>query len=100
MGNKKKMKLHLSNPHFQIDTSFEHTLFMATPLIGEEMKQIDKLNGGSLNHWEGVMMHITVQTLYDLKYLTMRLSGYRNAPTEYEFVALKQGMEYIMHHPH
>ena len=30
----------------------------------------------------------------------MRLSIYMNAPTEPVFMALKHGMEYIMHHPH
>ena len=48
---------------------------MATPLIGEEMNVFEKLNVGSLNHWVGGIMHITVQTRYDLQYLTMRLSG-------------------------
>ena len=38
-------------------------------------------------------MHITVQTSYDLQYLTMRISGYTNAPTEPAFIALKHGME-------
>ena len=45
-------------------------------------------------------MHTTVQTHYDLQYLTMRLSGYMNAPTEPAFIALKHVMEYHMHHPH
>ena len=44
-------------------------------------------------------MHTTVQTHYDLQYLTMRLSGFMNAPTEPAFLALKHGMEYLMHHP-
>ena len=48
---------------------------MATPIIGEEMKQIEKSHGGSINHWVGGLMHITVQTRYDLQYLTMGLSG-------------------------
>ena len=45
-------------------------------------------------------MHITVKTSYDLQYLTMRLSGYINSPAEPAFVALRHGMEYLMHHPH
>ena len=45
-------------------------------------------------------MHITFQTCYDLQYLTMHLSGYINAPTEPVFLALKRGMEYLMHHSH
>ena len=45
-------------------------------------------------------MNITVKTLYALKCLTMRLSGYMNDPTEPEFIALRHIMEYLMHHPH
>ena len=45
-------------------------------------------------------MHINLHTRYDLQYLTMHLSGYMNSPTEPEFIALKHGMEYIIHHPH
>ena len=45
-------------------------------------------------------MHTTVQTHYDLQCLTMRLSGYMNAPTEPAFIDLKHLMEYLMHHPH
>ena len=45
-------------------------------------------------------MHITIQIRYDIQYLTMRLSGYMNAPTEPTFLAFKNGMEYLMHHPH
>ena len=44
-------------------------------------------------------MHITDQTCYDIKYITMRLSGYMNATTETALIALKNGMEYIMQHP-
>ena len=65
---------------------------MATPLIGEDLKQIDKFHGGSLNHWVGGLMHITVQTRYYLQYLTMCLSGYMYAPTEPTFLALKHGI--------
>ena len=45
-------------------------------------------------------MHTTVQTQYDPQYLTMRLSGCMNAPTEPAFLALKDGMEYLIHNPH
>ena len=42
-------------------------------------------------------MHITFQTFYDLKYLTMRLSGHMNSPIEPAVLYIKHGMEYIMH---
>ena len=75
-----------------MDTSVENTLFIATPLIGEEMKQIEKSHGGSLNQWVGRLMHITVQTCYALQYLTTNLCDYTSAPTEPDLPALKHGM--------
>ena len=45
-------------------------------------------------------MHITVQTLYKLQYLTMQLIVYMNSPTGTEFLTLFRGMENIMHHSH
>ena len=83
-----------------MEVSFENLLVMATPLIGEYLKQVENSHGGSLNHWVGGIIHITVQTFCDIKYLIMRLSGYINYPTEPEFLALRHGMEYIMHHSH
>ena len=82
-----------------MDTSFEHTLLMAKPLIGEYLK-IDKSHGGPLDHWVGGLIQITIQTRYDIQYITMRLSDYMNAPEEHAFIAFKHGMKYIIHHPH
>ena len=45
-------------------------------------------------------MHITVQTCYDLQYLTIKLSGYINSPEEHTFINIKHGIEYLIHHPH
>ena len=53
---------------------------MDTPLIGDDLKKIEKYHEGSLNNWFVGISQITVQTCYDIKYLTMCLSGYMNAP--------------------
>ena len=45
-------------------------------------------------------MYITVQTCYDLQYLTMRPSACMNARTEPDFIALKHGMEHLIQHPY
>ena len=66
---------------------------MDTPLIVEELKQIEKSHRLSLNYWAGVLIHIIVQTQYDLQYLTMRLSVYMNTPTEPAYLSLKNVME-------
>ena len=97
---KTKYEIKLQQSPFQVDTSFENTIFMATTLIVEELKQIEKSHEGSLNNWVGVIMHNTVQTRSDLQYIIMSLSGYMNAPTEYDFIDIKHGMEYLMQHPH
>ena len=98
-GTKTKDEVKFQQSPFQTDISIEQTLFMDTPLIKSELKQVEKSHGGSLNHWVGGPMYITVQNCYDLQYLTMLLSGYMNATTEPAFLALKHGMEYCMHHP-
>ena len=45
-------------------------------------------------------MHITVKTRYDIQYITMRISGYTNAPKEPYFIDIKHGMKYIMQNLH
>ena len=72
---------------------------MDTTLIGEQLKQIYKSHGGYLNNWVGGLMKTTVQTCYDIQYITIRLSGYMNAPTEPEFIALKMSwnISYTIH---
>ena len=71
---------------------------MAKCPIGEYLKQIENSHIGYLNHWVCGLMYITIQTRYDIQYLTMRLSGYMNTPTEPYLLALIYGMEYLMHH--
>ena len=65
---------------------------MATTLVGEDLKLIDRLHGGYFNHWVGGIMHRTVQNRCGLQYSTMRLSGYISASTEPNLLALKHGM--------
>ena len=45
-------------------------------------------------------MNSTVQTQYYFQYLTMKLIGYMNDPTEPAFFAFHHGMDFLMHHPH
>ena len=73
---------------------------MAIPLIGEELEQIKKSHGVSLSHWIGGLVHITVQIIYDIQYLTIHFSGYINAPTEPAFLCIGRSMEYFMQHLH
>ena len=83
-----------------MDIFFEKKLFVDTPLIEEYLKQIENSHEGSLNHWFSGLMHITVQTCYNLWYLTIRLIGYINALTETALPACRDDMENLMKHPH
>ena len=47
---KKQDEITLQQSPFPVNTSFENTLFVDTPLIGEELKQIYKSHGGYLHH--------------------------------------------------
>ena len=80
-GTKTNEEVKSQNSPFPTDASFEQTLFVDIPLVVAELKQIEKTRGGSLNHWVGGLMHITIQTCYDLQYFTMHLSGFINAQT-------------------
>ena len=55
---------------------------MFTSIIGDKLKQVEIYHGGSINHWVGGLIHITVQKRYDLQYLTIHLTCYMKAPTE------------------
>ena len=46
---------------FPIDTSFEKYPFVATQLIGDNLKRIERYHGGSLKNWVGGIMFITIQ---------------------------------------
>ena len=73
---------------------------MDTTLVGGELKKIVNSQRFSLNLWFSVLMNITVQTCYCFQYITIKLGGYMNSPTEPYFLSLRQGLEYLMHHPH
>ena len=49
-GTKTNDELKFQQSPFPVDTSFENELFVDTPIIGEELKQIKKSLGVSLNH--------------------------------------------------
>ena len=40
---------------------------MDKPIIVEDLEQIEKSHGGSLNHWVGGLTYITVKNHYDIK---------------------------------
>ena len=55
-GTKKKDEVEFQKPTFPVENYLEKILFMATPLIVEDLKQIEKSHGVSLNHWVGGLM--------------------------------------------
>ena len=55
---KTRDEVKFQQPTFPVDKLFENKLFIATPIIGEEPKQIGKLHEISINHWVGGLMPI------------------------------------------
>ena len=49
-------------------------------IVQDSIKKIEGTNRGSLDHFVGAPVHVTVQTKYDIKYITLRLSRYTNIP--------------------
>ena len=69
-GKKTKKWVKFKQSTFPVDTPFEHTLFVDSPLIGEELRKTNKSHVVSINHGFGGLMHITFQYHYDLQYIT------------------------------
>ena len=91
-GTKTKDEVKFQLSLFTVDNFFDHTLFVATPIIGEELKIIENYHVGSLNHLVGGLIYNTVQTPFDFQYLTTCLRGYMNSPIEPALLALIHGM--------
>ena len=47
---KTKDEVKYQQSPFTVETYLENTLFVATPIIGKYLKQIEKSHGGSLNN--------------------------------------------------
>jgi hypothetical protein len=91
--------LAITSP-FPTDSYFETTLYDSPILTGSVLHQIEKEYGGSLFHWNGILLHVAITTHVDLGYAIMRLSGYLAAPNAAIFQALDHTMRYLYFYCH
>jgi hypothetical protein len=83
--------LSITNP-FPADASFEQHLYEAPVLTVPGLRAIDHKFGGSLFHWNGVLVHVALTVCLDIKYAIMRIAGYLASPNEVIF----EGLEHTM----
>jgi hypothetical protein len=80
---------------FPTDTSFEQRLCEAPVLTGTALKAMELKHGGSLYHWNGVLLHVAITTRIDINYAVMRISGYPAAPNAVIFEGLENTLRYV-----
>ena len=83
-----------------MDSYFLKTIFVTTPLLGEEIKKFkDNIDDRSITGpVDSCTLLSKLSMIFNISPLLV--SGYMNAPIEPNFLSLENGMEYIMHHPH
>jgi hypothetical protein len=59
---------------FPTDSSFEQRLYEASVLAGSDLQAMDLKHGGSLYHWNGVLLHESIMTCIDINYAVMRIA--------------------------
>jgi hypothetical protein len=83
-----------------MDSQSERDLYDSPILTGSTLHDIKKQYGGSLFHWNGILLHVTITTHVDLGYAIMPISGYLAAPTKVIFKALDHTMQYLYFNRH
>jgi hypothetical protein len=91
--------LTITSP-FPADSSFETKLYDSPILTGSALHKLENKYDGSLFHWNGIILHITITTRVDMGHAIMRLSGYLASPNEAIFEALDQTMRYLYFYCH
>jgi hypothetical protein len=85
---------------FPTNSQFERDLYDSPILTGSKLHTIEKQYGGSLFHWNGILLHVAITIRVDLGYAIMRISGYLAAPTEVILKALDHTMRYLYFYQH
>jgi hypothetical protein len=85
---------------FQMDSSFEQSLYEALVLVVAALKKLEDQHGGSIYHWNGVLLHVAITTIVDINYAIMRISGYLAAPSDVIFEGLAHTMRYLFFFQH
>jgi hypothetical protein len=77
---------------FRTDASFEQRLYEAPVVTGSVICAIEDKFGGSLFHWNRVLLHVAFTTRLDIGCDIMRIAGYLAAPNEVIFEGLDHSM--------
>eukprot|EP00957_Ditylum_brightwellii_P082201 6250448-Ditylum_brightwellii.AAC.1 len=85
---------------FPFKNIFEFELFIAPPLVGKDLKDIEFRHNGSLYKWTSFLQYIVQISRIDIGYTVMRLSSYMTALNNPIFDALCHYMDFLYHHPH
>jgi hypothetical protein len=80
---------------FPTDTSFEQRIYEAPVLTGTALKAMELKHGGSLYHWNGVLLHVAITTRIDINYAVMHIVGYLAAPNAVIFEGLEHTLRYV-----
>jgi hypothetical protein len=93
--NRDTSELRSITSPFPTDSSFEQRLYEAPVLTGAALNAVELEHGGSLYHWNGVLLHVAITTRVDINYAVMRIAGYLAAPTSVIFEGLEHTMRYL-----
>jgi hypothetical protein len=85
---------------FQMDSSFEQRLYEANVLTGYALRDVELQYGGSLFHWNGVLLHVTLTTRSYIGYTIMHIAGYLATPKIVIFEGLEHTMRYLYVYHH
>jgi hypothetical protein len=78
---------------FPNDSSVDQCLYEASVLTGPALKAIELKHGGSLYHWNGALLHVSITSRVEINYAIMRIAGYI-------FEGLAHMMLYLYHFHH
>jgi hypothetical protein len=73
--------ISITNP-LPTDSLFEQRLYEAPVLFEASLKKTEDHYGGSLYHWNGILLHVAITMRVDINYAIMRIAGYLAAPND------------------
>jgi hypothetical protein len=80
---------------FPTDSSFEKCLHEAPILVCTTLCDVETKYGGSLFHWNDVLLHVALTTRLDIGYAIMQIYGYLTTPNTVIFEGMEHTMRYL-----
>jgi hypothetical protein len=91
--------LSIASP-FPTNESFEHQLYEAPVLTGPVLRAVEHNFGGLLFHWNGMLLHVALNTHLDIGYAIMHIAGYITAPNGVIFEGFEHTIHYLFFYCH